>query len=193
MNNFGTADMVSPLRRVLVKKPTAAMADADPKIWHYSAPLSQDLLDRDHAALIAILENYGAEVLYLEQDSLELADAVFTHDVSLVTPHGAVICRMGKTLRRGEQEWHQNFYTQQQVPILGTIESPGTARSGRLRLARCKDASGRTGFSYQSVGYGSIAGNTRPARSRHPQLRSAGLSRRVRLPASDVDPEHAGS
>ncbi len=130
MNNFGTADMVSPLRRVLVKNPTAAMATADPKIWHYSAPLSQDLLHRDHAALIAILENYGAEVLYLEQDSLELADAVFTHDVSLVTPHGAVICRMGKTLRRGEQEWHQNFYTQQQVPILGTIQAPGTVEAG---------------------------------------------------------------
>ncbi|MDG2409432.1 MAG: arginine deiminase-related protein, partial [Pirellulales bacterium] len=103
MNNFGTTDMVSPLRRVLVKKPAAAMADADPNIWHYSGPLSGELLDRDHQALVGILEKYGAEVLYLEQDPDELADAVFTHDVSLVTPQGVVLCRMGKTLRRGEQ------------------------------------------------------------------------------------------
>ena len=130
MNNFGTSDMVSPLRRVLVKKPGAAMAAADPKVWHYSGPLSKDLLHRDHAALIAILENYGAEILYLEQDPLELADAVFTQDASLVTPYGAVICRMGKTLRRGEQELHQIFYIQQHVPVLGTIESPGTVEAG---------------------------------------------------------------
>ena len=48
MNNFGTSDMVSPLRRVLVKKPAAAMATADPTTWHYSGSLSADLLQRDH-------------------------------------------------------------------------------------------------------------------------------------------------
>ena len=130
MNNFGTSDMVSPLRRVLVKKPAAAMADADPNIWNYSGPLSGDLLDRDHQALVDILEKYGAEVLYLEQDPAELADAVFTHDVSLVTPQGAVLCRMGKTLRRGEQTLHQEFYQSQNIPVLGTIQAPGTLEAG---------------------------------------------------------------
>lgn len=130
MNDFGALDMVSPLRQVLVKKPGMAMATADPNIWHYSSALSKNLLERDHQALIEILENFGAEVLYLEQDPIELADTVFTHDVSLATPHGAVICRMGKTLRRGEQELHEDFYKQQKIPILGKIESPGTVEAG---------------------------------------------------------------
>ena len=130
MNNFGTSDMVSPLRRVLVKKPAAAMATADPTKWHYSGSLSTDLLQRDHRALIDILQDFGAEVLYLEQDPTELADAVFTHDVSLATPYGAVLCRMGKTLRRGEQELHQAFYESQNIPLLGRIEAPGTVEAG---------------------------------------------------------------
>ena len=130
MSNFGTSDMVSPLRRVLVKKPGPAMEAADPQLWNYNGPLTGDLLQSDHAALVAILEAYGAEVLFLDDDSPDLADAVFTHDVSLMTPEGAVLCQMGKKLRRGEQKLHKAFFKEQQISLLGSIEAPGTVEAG---------------------------------------------------------------
>ena len=130
MNNFGTADMVSPLRRVLMKRPGSAMETEEWKRWNYSGPLSGDLLQRDHAALVSIIERFGAEVLFLDDDSPELADAVFTHDVSLMTPQGAILCQMGKQLRRGEQTLHEAFYLEQQIPLLGSIQAPGTVEAG---------------------------------------------------------------
>ncbi len=130
MSNFGTADMVSPLRRVLMKMPGSAMETEDWQQWNYSGPLNGDLLRRDHAALVSVIENFGAEVLFLKDDSPDLADAVFTHDVSLMTPHGAILCRMGKELRRGEQDLHAAFYREQQISVLGSIQSPGTVEAG---------------------------------------------------------------
>ncbi len=130
MNNFGALDMVAPLRGVLMKRPGSAMANADAEKWHYTGPLNAKKLQADHAALVTIIEDFGAEVVFLEEDPLELADAVFTHDPSMVTDAGAIVLRMGKPLRRGEEELHAQFYLAQDIPLLGTIKEPGIVEAG---------------------------------------------------------------
>lgn len=130
MSNFGAQDMVSPLKRVLMKRPGTAMAHADSAKWHYAASLSLIGLCDSHDALVNVIRAVGAEVLFLEEDDDDLADAVFTHDPSLVTNEGAVILRVGKVLRRREPEVHRKFYSRQGMPILGTIQEPGTVEAG---------------------------------------------------------------
>ena len=130
MSRFGAQDMVSPLRRVMMKRPDVVMAAADPEKWHYAGPLDLEHLRHDHAGLVSHIENAGAEVLFLDDDPADLADAVFTHDPSLVTSEGAVVLRMGKSLRRDEEDLHAKFYDDQSIPIVGMISKPGLVEAG---------------------------------------------------------------
>ena len=127
---FGSQSMVAPLRRVLMKRPGAVMAGADAATWNYAGALELEALQQDHDALVAKITAAGTEVVLLGEDPAGLADAVFTHDPSQVTREGAIILRMGKELRRDEADVHARFYERQDIPILGTIEAPGTVEAG---------------------------------------------------------------
>jgi len=129
MNDYGAQDMVTPLRRVMMKRPGATMASADPEQWHYAGPLKLERLQADHDALVERIRAAGVEIIFLDEDG-KLADSVFTHDPSLVTAEGAIVLRMGKRLREGEASIHADFYQNHDIPILGTIEEPGTIEAG---------------------------------------------------------------
>jgi dimethylargininase len=101
---FGAQSMVAPLRSVLVRPPDEAFAEADPALWHYTARPDLGGARREHAALVRLLEEAGAEVTGHDTPLAGLADAIYVHDPVLVTERGAILMRMGKTLRRGEEE-----------------------------------------------------------------------------------------
>jgi dimethylargininase len=101
---FGAQSMVAPLRRVLVRRPDAAFAAADPVTWHYAARPDLGAALQEHAALVRLLERAGAEVIGHDAPLDGLADAIYVHDPVLVTERGAILMRMGKSLRRGEEE-----------------------------------------------------------------------------------------
>lgn len=48
---FGAASMVDPLRRVVVRRPDAAFASADPAAWNYAArpDLTAAIREHDHS------------------------------------------------------------------------------------------------------------------------------------------------
>jgi len=130
MADLGAQSMVAPLRRVLTSPPGAAMAGADPALWHYATALDGDKLRANHAGLEAILRAAGVEISHLDIGDAPLADAVFTHDPSLMTAGGAVLCNMGKPLRVGEVAAHRAFYEKAGIPILGEIAAPGSLEGG---------------------------------------------------------------
>jgi N-dimethylarginine dimethylaminohydrolase len=156
MNSFGAQDMVAPLRRVMMKRPGAAMANADPGTWHYAAPLSLTRLRDNHDAFVKVIGAVGAEVLLLDQDDDDLADAVFTCDPSLVTDEGAVILRMGKGLRRREPEVHRDFYARQGIPILGVVKEPGTVEAGDCLWLDAKILAVGLGFRTNEAGLNQV-------------------------------------
>lgn len=130
MSNYGAQDMVSPLRRVMMHRPGPAQANADPGRWHYAGALTLEHLQDNHQALVKHIRASGAEIMFMDDVSETLADSVFTYDPSLVTSKGAIILRMGKLLRQGEESTHADFYRSKSIPILGTIEAPGTMEAG---------------------------------------------------------------
>lgn len=130
MTEMGAQSMVAPLRRVLTSPPGAAMAGADATVWHYASALDAAKLQVDHAGLEAILRAADVEISHLDIGQAPLADAVFTHDPSLMTERGAVLLNMGKALRRGEIAAHRAFYESAGIPILGEIETPGSLEGG---------------------------------------------------------------
>ena len=129
--------MTRPLRRVLVGTPAATGWDdgARRERWaelgyrHDPGPAAARA---EHDALRRVLREAGAEVVELPAHPDLSLDAVYAHDPSLVTDHGAIILRMGKMTRRHESQRHAAFYREAEIPILGSLQSPATAEGGDL-------------------------------------------------------------
>ena len=49
MNNFGAQNMVSKLRKVLMKKPQALMSKVNIEKWNYIATLDQNLINENYS------------------------------------------------------------------------------------------------------------------------------------------------
>ena len=125
---YGAQSMVAPLRRVVMRRPGEAMAAADPGRWHYASAIDLAAARAAHDALADALRAWDVEVLYHEEPLPEHADSVFVFDPALVTDSGAVLLRMGKELRRGEEE-----------PLGRTLQACGGPLHGRLEAeARCE-------------------------------------------------------
>jgi dimethylargininase len=130
--SHGAQSMIGPLQRVLVKSPEPAFAVSDPAAWHYTSTPDLATARREHEALVSILRADGAEVLYHDEPQPERADAVFVFDPALITDRGAVVLRMGKLLRRGEEAAMARCLEDLGIPILATLDGDALAEGGDL-------------------------------------------------------------
>jgi len=76
-----------------------------------------------------ILERLGVRVEWSEAPAGGL-DSLFVRDASVLCDRGAILCRMGKEARRREPDALRGSYRRLDIPILGTIEAPGTLEGG---------------------------------------------------------------
>lgn len=127
---YGSQEMSGNLKRVLMRKPGPSLLAAEPSVWHYGPTFQADSAIRQYTAFAELVAASGADILWLEDGGDGLADAMFTHDPSLMTNHGAIILRMGKPLRMDEPRLHHDAYKAAGIPILGTIVAPGTVEGG---------------------------------------------------------------
>jgi len=132
MTSYGSQSMVEPLKRVLVRRPDEAFGNADPARWHYVSQPDLEGARAEHDALVTTLREAGCEVLFHETSLPDHADAIFTHDPVIVTDEGAVVLRMGKAERRGEEAAIAATLEALDVPVLATLEGEATAEGGDL-------------------------------------------------------------
>ena len=130
--NYGSQSMSDPLRTVLVRRPDEAFGAADPKQWGYTAKPNLVAAQREHGRLIELLKQSRVDVRYHEDPQPGKADSIFVHDPAIVTDRGAVILRMGKELRRGEEESMARTFQALHVPILARLHGDATAEGGDL-------------------------------------------------------------
>jgi N-dimethylarginine dimethylaminohydrolase len=86
----------------------------------------------EHDAFTATLRAFGTEVIVQPEAQPDRADAIFVHDPALVTDAGAIILRMGKALRVGEEAAMAATFTALDIPILAHLEAPALAEGGDL-------------------------------------------------------------
>lgn len=127
---YGAQTMSTPLQRVLMRKPGASLHAARAEEWHYGPTFDAGKAIAQHEEFTRLVEKSGTEILWLEDAGDGMADAMFTHDPSLMTDHGAILLRMGKTLRAAEPDLHEKAYAAADIPVLGRIVSPGTVEGG---------------------------------------------------------------
>ena len=129
---FDSQSMVKPLRRVLVKRPDRAFAVQDAERWHYAGRPDLEIAQAEHDALVEILRQAGAEIIFHHEFQPDRADAIYVHDPALITSQGAVILRMGKALRRGEEDALARCLEANGVPILHRLQGDALAEGGDL-------------------------------------------------------------
>ncbi len=128
----GCQSMVEPLRRVLLKRPEPAFAVADPARWHYTSRPDLDAAQREHDALADLLRNAGAEVVSHDEPQPDRADAIFVFDPALITDRGAIMLKMGKALRRGEEAAMARRFEALGIPITTALHGEAQAEGGDL-------------------------------------------------------------
>ena len=127
---FGSQAMSAPLRRVLMRRPGASLMAADAAEWHYGAGFDAGRAIEQYDAFAGLVAAGGAEIVWIADGGDGMADAMFTHDPSLMTDQGAVLLRMGKPGRMGEPALHAAAYRDAGIPVLGEIVAPGQVEGG---------------------------------------------------------------
>jgi N-dimethylarginine dimethylaminohydrolase len=151
--------MVAPLRRVLVRRPDEAFGDADPARWHYTSRPDLAAARREHDALVEHLAAAGAEVIDHPEPQPERADAIYVFDPVLITDRGAVLLRMGKALRRGEEAALGRRLEAVGVPTFAAMSSDAgdaTAEGGDLLWLDPHTLAAGQGFRTNAAGLGQL-------------------------------------
>ena len=124
---FGGQTMVERLRRVLVRSPDPRSLERWHEFGWRDAPDPKRLL-AEHEQFCQRLADAGADVVYGRSSVEADPDAIYAHDVSLISDEGAIVLRPGKELRRVEmaaatqftvqaalQKWLNNYIKVQSV------------------------------------------------------------------------------
>ncbi len=127
---YGAQSMVGKLRKVAVRRPDEAMAAADPRRWHYTGRVDIDKARAAHEVLVEALEDWDAHVIYHDVPMPAHRDSVIEFDPLLVTDAGTLTLRMGKKLRRGEEEPLTACLEKHGVPVLARLEGEATCEGG---------------------------------------------------------------
>ena len=127
-SGYGVNSMVGRLARVAVRPPSPR---GDYVVAHWAEPLDLDLLARQHAEFIALLESLGCgvEVLPAQED---MPDAIFTYDPAFVVPSGVIELRGAKEVRKGEPPLLTVQLEDLGIPVAGRLTAPATADGGDM-------------------------------------------------------------
>lgn len=132
---FGSQSEVGKIRRLLLKPPKQAFINHENILlqWealHYSGAPDFEKALQEYEQFVSLLRQHIPEISFLPPSDHTGLDSIYVHDAALVTNKGAILCNMGKALRRGEPTAIGNFLLELGVPILGAITGDGRLEGG---------------------------------------------------------------
>jgi dimethylargininase len=126
---FGGQSMTRPLRRVLVRPPSAVGFDAWQQYgWRAEPDVAR--LAAEHEAFCEAVSAGGAEVLLAETHVPGDPDAIYVFDPAIVSDRGAIILRPGKEGRLVEPDAIAADLERAGVPIAARLEAPALVDGG---------------------------------------------------------------
>jgi N-dimethylarginine dimethylaminohydrolase len=186
---WGCTTDVGDLRTVLVHRPGAELDVVDatkyiPDIgafgdveqgWYWRGPEPPDLpkMQAQHDGLVAVLRDCGVEVVYLDEAAPGRPKSCSPRDSVIAVEGGAIVCRLGPRIRRGEELPVTRTLGKLGVPILRTVHGVGVFEGGSFAWLNARTA---------VVGLGTRV-NEEGARQVEEVLRTQGVELlRVQLP-----------
>ncbi|MFY8165024.1 MAG: dimethylarginine dimethylaminohydrolase family protein [Sediminibacterium sp.] len=123
------------IKSIFIKSAPAAFIDQAhiKKHWealNYLGEPNMVTAVNEYLAFETILKDQGARLMYFPEDATVNMDSIYCRDAAIATNKGMIICNMGKAGRAHEPAAQARAYTQQGIPVLGTITAPGTLEGG---------------------------------------------------------------
>lgn len=128
MTGYGVRSMTARLQRVAVRPPSRR---GDYVVAHWAQPLDLDLLERQHASFVALLQSLGCTVEVLPPAE-DMCDACFVYDPAFVTRRGVLELRGAKAVRAGEPPLLATQLADRGIPVIARLQAPATADGGDM-------------------------------------------------------------
>ena len=125
-----------PLKTVYIKLVAEAFISQS-KLKKEWPPLNY-LSEPDFAASITeyldfeslLTKNSKCDVRYFPRENDLSIDSIYCRDASIATNYGVIICNMGKASRTEEPHAQKRVFENENIHVLGSIDSPGTLEGG---------------------------------------------------------------
>jgi N-dimethylarginine dimethylaminohydrolase len=143
---WGISNDVGRIRSVLVHRPGSEMEVVDPAKriesigsfgdleagWYFQSDTVPPIADMQaqHDMLVAALRMHGVEIHYIEGDAGTRLKSCYTRDPLIMVKGGAIVCRMGTRIRRGEELAVTRTLAKLGVPILRTLSGAALMEGG---------------------------------------------------------------
>ena len=151
---WGLDNDVGRIRSILMHRPGPEMAVIDPtkrieaigslgdleQGWYFQSDTAPDIegMKREHDAFVAQLRAEGVEVHFLEGVTGGRLKSVYTRDPLIMVKGGAIVCRMGARIRRGEELVVTRTLAKLGVPILRTLSGTAVMEGGSFSWINSK-------------------------------------------------------
>ena len=131
----GAQSDVAAVRSLLLKHPREAWLGQDRvaaewRALNFAAEPDFGRAVAEYDAFVELVRTKGPDIRFLPADPRTGLDSIYIRDAAIATNRGLILSRMGKGLRRGEPEAVREGCLRSGLPVLGTIEAPGTLEGG---------------------------------------------------------------
>ncbi|HUV13122.1 MAG TPA: arginine deiminase family protein [Acidobacteriota bacterium] len=157
-SKVGSPNTYGALKKVLVRRPDAAFAVQVPEDWNYAGTPNLEVAQAEHDQLTGVLREAGAEVIYHDESLPDHADSVFVFDPVLVTGQGAIVLRMGKGLRNGEEAALSRKLKMLGFAVISSLTGSATAEGGDLLWLDGRTLVAGRGFRTNAEGVAQLKG-----------------------------------
>jgi N-dimethylarginine dimethylaminohydrolase len=123
------------IKSMLVKHPKDAFIDqqhADERwenLFYTSRPDVSKAID-DYESFLEVFRTYDIELHFLPDNDKAGLDSIYVRDASICTNGGMIISNMGKDARKDEPTLQHSYFSQNGIPVLGTVSGNGTIEGG---------------------------------------------------------------
>jgi len=155
-NVWGIDNDVGQIRSILVHRPGAEMGIVNPNKrigeigsfgdveegWYFQSETPPDItrMQAQHDGMVKALKAAGVEVFHAEGVDNTRLKSCYTRDPLIMVKGGAIVCRMGARIRRGEELAVTRTLANIGVPILRTISGTGVMEGGSFAWINDKTA-----------------------------------------------------
>jgi N-dimethylarginine dimethylaminohydrolase len=153
---WGIDNDVGQIRSILVHRPGPEMSIVDPTKriteigsfgdpkagWYFQSDTPPDIpmMHSQHDAMVKALKADGIEVFHVEGVDNTRLKSCYTRDPLIMVKGGAIVCRMGARIRRGEELAITRTLAKIGIPILRTISGTGVMEGGSFAWINNKTA-----------------------------------------------------
>ncbi|MFC1726877.1 dimethylarginine dimethylaminohydrolase family protein [candidate division KSB1 bacterium] len=154
---YGCTSEVGAVRSILLKHPKDAFKDQDnvnsqwKDLNFLGCPDFKKACD-EYEKFLKFLKEHIPDVHFLPEDFSTGMDSVYVRDSVLITQKGAILCCMGKDLRKGEPAASGKYLESIGIPILGEITGEGRLEGGDIILIDEKTLAVGEGYRTNAAG-----------------------------------------